>query len=65
MSELLLAHAVSKDRLPDICHVVLHGMPPGHNVAVSVRGMKGVLLTERDLGDTNTARCIVRTLKLG
>jgi hypothetical protein len=66
MGDLLLAQAACVgNRLPNACHVVLPGMPPGHNVGISVRGKKGALLTIPDFGDTHTARCMVRAFNMG
>jgi hypothetical protein len=66
MNDLLLPHTpCDEERLPDTCPIVLPGMPPGRNVAISVRGMKGVALTELDFGDTRMARRIVRIFNMG
>ena len=48
--------------LPQRCHVVLPGLPAGDNVAVCVQGTCGVRMTSIDLGDTEAARRLVRSI---
>lgn len=46
--------------LPERCHTVLPGLPAGSNVALCVRGERGVRLTPLDFGPSNRAGAIVR-----
>jgi len=55
MSDPLPARPISEDRLPDTCRVVLPGTPPGRDVAISGRGIKGAQLAELDFGDAHIA----------
>jgi len=48
------------DALPQRCHVVLPGLPAGGNVAICVRGERGVRMTRMHLGNTEAAWRIVR-----
>lgn len=48
------------NELPHRCHVVLPGLSAGANIAICVRGERGVRLTRMNLGDTREARAIVR-----
>jgi len=50
------------DALPDICHVVVPGRPPGRNIALSKRGRLGVEVTALNFGETDAARRVVRAL---
>lgn len=49
-------------RLPDVCHVVIAGMPPGRNVALSRRGRLGVEITSLDFGSEKCARAVIRAV---
>ena len=48
--------------LPQRCHVVLPGLPTGGNIAICVRGERGVRLTGLNFGGTEEARAIVRAI---
>ena len=51
-------------RLPDVCHVVIAGMPPGQNVAISRRGRLGVGVTGLDFRNEDSARRVVRAVNV-
>ena len=46
--------------LPERCHTVLPGLPAGSNIAICVRGEKGVRLTRLNFGDSEAASGVVR-----
>jgi 2-keto-3-deoxy-galactonokinase len=48
--------------LPWRCHVVVPGLPRGHNVAIVERGVDGVRFTSLDFGDCRLAPLMVRAL---
>ena len=57
-----MGEGLSFHGLPHRCHVVLPRLPAGGNIAVCVRGERGVRLTGLNFGGTEEARAIVRAI---
>lgn len=54
------AHPLDGHALPDRCHVVLPGMPAGSNIALCVRGERGVRITSIACCSATSAGTLVR-----